>query len=41
MRDVLSVDDSRIAAAIGLEGAGPVDVFAELRKRRDLFQLQA
>jgi hypothetical protein len=37
----LRVDDDRIAAAIGLQGAGPVDVFTELRKRRDLFQLQA
>ena len=37
----LRVDDDRIAAAIGLAGAAPVDVFAELRKRRDLFQLQA
>ncbi|HZF36550.1 MAG TPA: hydroxyacylglutathione hydrolase [Candidatus Angelobacter sp.] len=37
----LRVDDDRIAAAVGLPGAGPVDVFTELRKRRDLFQLQA
>jgi hydroxyacylglutathione hydrolase len=37
----LRVDDDRIAAAIGLQGAGVVEVFTELRKRRDLFQLQA
>jgi hydroxyacylglutathione hydrolase len=37
----LRVDDDRIAAAVGLGGAGPIEVLSELRKRRDLFQLQA
>jgi len=36
----LRVDDPRIAAAMGLIGATPVEVFTELRKRRDLFQFQ-
>ena len=37
----LRADDERIAAAVGLPRSGPVEVLAELRKRRDQFQLQA
>jgi hydroxyacylglutathione hydrolase len=33
----LRCDDPRIAAAVGLVDAPPVDVFAELRRRRDSF----
>jgi len=36
----MRADDPRIAAAMGLRGAAPADVFAELRKRRDEFLLQ-
>ncbi|HTO84664.1 MAG TPA: hydroxyacylglutathione hydrolase [Methylomirabilota bacterium] len=35
----LRVDDPRIARAVGLEGASPVEVFTELRKRRDHFHI--
>lgn len=34
----LRADDPRLAAAIGLEGANPEDVFAELRRRKDDFR---
>jgi hydroxyacylglutathione hydrolase len=33
-------DDPRIAAAIGMPSAGPIEVLTELRKRRDQFQFQ-
>jgi hydroxyacylglutathione hydrolase len=36
----LRADDPRIAAAIGVSGALPGQVFVELRKRRDWFQRQ-
>lgn len=33
----LRADDPAVAAAVGLSGADPVDVFAEVRKRKDNF----
>lgn len=33
----LRADDPDLAAAIGMEGASPVEVFAALRRRRDIF----
>jgi hydroxyacylglutathione hydrolase len=34
----LRADDPSIAAAVGLAGADPAAVFAELRRRKDVFQ---
>jgi len=36
----MRADDPRIAAVLGMRGAKPADVFAELRKRRDEFVFQ-
>jgi hydroxyacylglutathione hydrolase len=36
----LRVDDPRVTAMLGMIDARPVEVLAELRKRRDTFQLQ-
>jgi len=33
----LRADDADVAAAIGLAGADPVEVFAEIRRRKDTF----
>ena len=33
----LRVDLTSVAAAVGLEGSGPVEVFAEVRARKDSF----
>jgi hydroxyacylglutathione hydrolase len=33
----LRADDPALAAAIGLDGADPVEVFAEVRRRKDVF----
>jgi hydroxyacylglutathione hydrolase len=33
----LRADDPTIAAAVGLAGAPPVQVFAEIRRRKDSF----
>ena len=37
----LRVDDPRVAAMLGLNGAGPIETLTELRKRRDSFQFQS
>jgi len=34
---VLRADDERIKAKMGMEGSDPVDVFAELRRRKNQF----
>jgi hydroxyacylglutathione hydrolase len=33
----LRPDDPGVRSAVGLAGAGPVEVFAELRRRRNVF----
>ncbi|RZO66828.1 MAG: hydroxyacylglutathione hydrolase, partial [Parvularculaceae bacterium] len=33
----LRADDPALAAALGMAGADPVDVFAEVRQRKDNF----